>query len=157
MLHIGGALVQVGRDVIEKDTKTHAERRVTIDPRTIQVLVDYRTEIGLVLTAAEAHLSAEAYVFSHSPNGLEPWRPNYVTLAFGRLAKQHGAPGLRLHDLRHFAATTMLVNGIDVRTAAGRLGHAETSTTLDVYAHFVRAADERASNAVAAVLDDQAH
>ena len=48
----------------------------------------------------------------------------------------------------------MLVSGIDVRTASGRLGHANASTTLDVYAHFVRAADERAASAVAGVLDE---
>jgi integrase len=47
----------------------------------------------------------------------------------------------------------MLVNGVDVRTAAGRLGHANTSTTLDVYSHFVKAADELAAGTVASVLD----
>ena len=58
-----------------------------------------------------------------------------------------------MHDLRHFAATTMLVGGVDIRTAAGRLGHAQSSTTLDIYAHFVRAADERAASGLGAVLD----
>jgi len=49
-----------------------------------------------------------------------------ATLAFDRLAKREGMGHLRLHDLRHFAATTMLVRGVGVRTAAGRLGHAVT-------------------------------
>jgi integrase len=95
-------------------------------------------------------------VFSHHPGGLQPWRPNYVTLAFVRLTRREGLEGLRLHDLRHFAATTMLVGGVDVRTAAGRLGHAQSSTTLDIYAHFVRAADERAASAIGAALDASA-
>ena len=47
----------------------------------------------------------------------------------------------------------MLVNGVDVRTASGRLGHANASTTLDVYSHFVKVADERAAAAVADALD----
>jgi len=47
----------------------------------------------------------------------------------------------------------MLLNGIDVRTAAGRLGHARPSTTLDVYAHYTQPADRRASDTLAHSLD----
>ena len=80
-------------------------------------------------------------------------RPDYATLAFARLAAQLAIAKIRLHDLRHFAATTMLLNGIDVRTAAGRLGHARASTTLDIYAHYTQPADERASTTLANSLD----
>ena len=97
--------------------------------------------------------SDEAFVFSHHPAGLEPWRPHYATLAFRRLADERGLADVRLHDLRHFAATMMLTSGIDVRTAAGRLGHANTSTTLDIYSHFTQAADGRAADMLSAALD----
>ena len=53
--------------------------------------------------------------------------------------------GVRLHDLRHYVATRLLTNGIDVRTVAGRLGHRNPSTTLNVYAHFVPGSDREAS------------
>lgn len=92
-------------------------------------------------------------VFSHDPKGLTPWRPDYATLAFARLADQLGIAKVGLHDLRHFAATTMLLNGIDVRTTAGRLGHARASTTLDIYAHYTEPADQRASDTLANRLD----
>ena len=46
----------------------------------------------------------------------------------------------------------MLFNGIDVRTAAGRLGHARASTTLDVYAHYPALADQTASTTLAGLL-----
>ena len=152
-LHIEGSLVEVGGTLIEKDTKTHAERRISLDDRTLEVLAAHRMKLQSLLETARTTLSAEAFVFSHDPEGAHPWRPNYTTLAFGRLARQRGLAGLRLHDLRHFAATTMLANGVDVRTTASRLGHAQTSTTLDVYAHFVKAADQRAAGAVATALD----
>jgi len=42
-----------------------------------------------------------------------------------------------LHDLRHTAATTLLTAGVDVRTAAGVLGHASPSLTLLTYAHLM--------------------
>ena len=61
--------------------------------------------------------------------------------------------GIRLHDLRHFAATRMLLNGIDMRTTAGRLGHARASTTVDIYAHYTLPADQRAATILADVLN----
>ena len=98
-------------------------------------------------------VEADRYIFSHDPEGATPWRPDYATLAFARLADRLRIAKIRLHDLRHFAATTMLLNGIDVRTAAGRLGHARASTTLDIYAHYTQPADQRASDTLASSLD----
>ncbi len=44
---------------------------------------------------------------------------------------------MRLHDLRHFLATTLLGAGIDLQTVAGCLGHAGGGrTTFAVYSHF---------------------
>jgi integrase len=56
----------------------------------------------------------------------------------------------RLHDLRHWSATVAIGQGHDVRTVAGRLGHANPAMTLRVYAHAVAAADQ----AVAASLGE---
>jgi hypothetical protein len=56
-----------------------------------------------------------------------------------------GITGVRLHDLRHYVATTLLSAGVDVRTVAGRLGHSNASTTLNVYGHFQPAADRAAA------------
>ena len=152
-LHIAGAIVQINQTVIEKDTKTHAERRVALDEGTVRVLEALRDRMVLALAIAEEELPSDAFVFSHQPDGTVPWYPNYATLSFARLAEREGMGHVRLHDLRHFAATTMLVNGVDVRTTAGRLGHAQSSTTLNVYAHFVKAADAGAARAIGSVLD----
>jgi integrase len=42
------------------------------------------------------------------------------------------------HKLRHYSATELIRAGVDIRTVAGRLGHAEGSTTLTYYAAWVR-------------------
>ncbi|MGI8424180.1 MAG: tyrosine-type recombinase/integrase [Chloroflexota bacterium] len=44
---------------------------------------------------------------------------------------------IRIHDLRHAAASTMLGSGVDIPSVARVLGHARNSTTLDVYGHAV--------------------
>ena len=74
-----------------------------------------------------------------------------VTLAFGRIRDDLALP-VRLHDLRHFAATSMLVSGQDVRTVSGRLGHADAATTLGVYAHFLESADKDAADLMGDLL-----
>jgi integrase len=86
-----------------------------------------------------------SYVFGRSPGAIEPCVPNDVTKDFIQLRKQVGLEGVRLHDLRHFAATRMLVAGVPVRTVSGRLGHANAATTLGVCAHFVDASDRDAA------------
>jgi integrase len=149
MLHIAGAIAETGRGVLERPTKTHAERRLTLDPFTLAQLKQLRP--------ADAGGSDRRYIFSHDPTGQMPWRPSYVTLAFGRLARQLHITGIRLHDLRHSAATTMLVNGIDMRTTAGRLGHARASTTVDIYAHYTLPADQHAAATLADVLNRTRH
>ena len=70
--------------------------------------------------------------------------PGMATAAFARIARRAGLTTTRLHDLRHTAATTLLVAGVDVRTVAGVLGHASPSITLSTYAHLMPEAQREA-------------
>ncbi|MCA1707602.1 MAG: hypothetical protein LC808_31755 [Actinobacteria bacterium] len=45
-------------------------------------------------------------------------------------------------------------SGVDVRTVAGRLGHRNASTTLNVYSHFLAEADRDAANVLGKILHD---
>lgn len=57
-----------------------------------------------------------------------------------------------IHGLRHTITTLMLINGVDIKTVSGRLGHKKISTTLDIYAHYVKQADEKASQVIDNIL-----
>jgi len=113
---------------IAKTTKTNRSRAVALDPATIDALRR--------LAAVRQHaVEAGGYVLSASLEGSQPQRPDTVSHRFKRLrSKVPGAENVRLHDLRHAAATLMLASGHDVRTVADRLGHANPSMTLNVYA-----------------------
>ncbi len=149
---IRAALVQVNAVVTEKDTKTHQVRRVSIDEATVQMLNEYRERLEEICKTAGGRLKEDSFVFSHDPEGSTPWRPNYVTLAFCRIRDRLGLSGLRLHDLRHASASLMLANGVDLRTVSARLGHAQSSTTLDIYAHVIPGADQKAAKALGDLL-----
>ena len=61
-----------------------------------------------------------------------------------------------LKELRHYSATQLLASGVDLNTVAGRLGHAEGSTTLKFYAQFSRPADRQAAAVIPPSLTDSA-
>ena len=142
-----------GNVVLAKDTKTHAARRIGLDVRTVELLAELQAAQQERASRFRTAIAEDGYLFSHDIDARGPWRPDYATLAFGRLAKELDLPGLRLHDLRHFVATLMLVGGQDVRTVSGRLGHANAATTLGIYAHFMDAADHKAADFLGGVLD----
>jgi len=60
----------------------------------------------------------------------------------------------RLHDLRHWSATEAIGRGHDIRTVAGRLGHANPAMTLRTYAHALDGADAGVAATLATALEE---
>jgi integrase len=147
-LTISQAIVEVKGGIVEKDTKTHSIRRIALDEQTVAVLAEHKTQADQLASEAGCTLTGDGYVFTLDPAGKVPWTPDYATKQFQRFRQQVGLDGTRLHDLRHFAATSLLAAGVPVRTVSGRLGHANAATTLGVYAHFVEASDRMAAETI---------
>ena len=97
-------------------------------------------------------LQPSSYAFSRDADGKRPWVPNEVTKEFVRLRRVVDLGSVRLHDLRYFAATRLLAEGVPVRNVSGRLGHANASTTFSVYAHFVEESDREAPAKLGSLL-----
>ena len=133
--------------MVQPYPKSRKPRRVSIDPGTVEILrARLAEQRELAMACREGSLDPDPWIFSFSPTGDAPPRPDAFTRGFIRLRDRLQLGSVRLHDLRHYAATTMLTNGVDVRTVAGRLGHANPSTTLNIYAAFLPAADREAAN-----------
>lgn len=130
-----------GEGLIVKTTKTGCVRRVSLTGQSLDAL-DARRERR---TASGIDVGRGHFVFTSDPSGQRPWRPELITRRWERLRGAAGLRSVRIHDLRHYVATTLLAAGIDVRTVAHRLGHARTSTTLDRYWAFVPAGDRDAA------------
>lgn len=62
-------------------------------------------------------------------------------------------PVLSFHKLRHTSATLLIGQNTDIRTVAARLGHAQTSTTMNIYVHGLKSVDRKASDALEGLLD----
>ena len=150
----GVVLVQ-GR-LIEQGTKTHQSRRISLDVTTQENLSLHRSRMEEVAELAGTAITSDSFVFSQTVDGGVPWRPDSTTRAFRSLCQRAGVTGMRLHDLRHYVATRLLTAGVDVRTVAGRLGHRNPSTTLNVYSHFVPESDQKAADALGQIFGDAA-
>jgi integrase len=144
VLIASGVVRVAGRPLIDKDTKTHAKRRVAVGAETVELLKAHRARQAAAALAAGTTLPPEAYVFARSPDGRAAISPDGVSHRFQELAAQLGVRA-RLHDLRHFMVTQLVAGGVDWRTVSGRAGHADGHMTLATYAHFQQAQDRQAA------------
>ena len=82
----------------------------------------------------EGGLEEEDYLF-RQPGG-DSRVPGTFTFRFKKILQEGDLPdNLNVHSLRHTNASMLIAQGVDVRTVAGLLGHAQPSTTLDIYSH----------------------
>jgi len=132
--------------------KTHQTRTVALDAFTLAVLSQHRERVEKWARDADVVRSEDGYVLTFDPTGVEPMKPSSLGQAFTRLCHSMNADGLTLHSLRHFSASMLIASGRDVRTIAGRLGHADASTTLRVYAHMVEGRDQDAADFLGGLL-----
>lgn len=127
----------VGGVRVEDTTKSHRWREVPIPA----FLADR-------LGAAVEGLGLEDLVFTDSAGG--PLRPqNFLRRVWYPALASAGLPRITLHELRHTGASLAIGGGADVKVVQAMLGHADASTTLNVYAHLM---DDRLDE-VAEALD----
>ena len=117
-------------EIVESDTKSHRERIVTIPLGIWELLMALRQQQVLYSGVPDR----KQPIFT-DPDGHVP-HPDIFTRRLRKLYKQCGlSEEYHLHTLRHTNASLLISQGVDVRTVASLLGHAQASTTLDIYAH----------------------
>jgi hypothetical protein len=78
-----------------------------------------------------------------------PIRPEYLTHRFNTLVREFDLPPIRLHDLRHGAATLALASHTDLKVIQQMLGHSSIVTTADTYTSVLPETAHRAAQATA--------
>ncbi len=84
-------------------------------------------------------------------NGL-PMCPESVTTWLNRFAKRHGLHHINPHKFRHTMASMLIYQRVDPVSVSKRLGHAQVSTTTDIYAHVIAEADRQNADLLAGIL-----
>ncbi|MEX3100452.1 MULTISPECIES: tyrosine-type recombinase/integrase [unclassified Streptomyces] len=125
-------LVQLGWDVYEGSPKTASGvRLVALDHDTTDALLRHekaqqaeRLRFGPGWADTGRIFVAEDGTWLH---------PAKITAMFTRLVEETGLPPVRLHDLRHLAATLALLAGIDPKVVSEMLGHSDSAIMRDIY------------------------
>lgn len=132
--------------MIEQDPKTRTSRRSLSVPEWLMtMLAEHLARRGL------SGDDTDELVFV-SPGGEPLHYSNWRRRVWQPAIAGAGFENLTFHDLKHTAATALVEEGVDVKTAQLRLGHANPHTTLRIYAQVTQRADRAAADRVGARL-----
>lgn len=95
-------------------------------------------------------LLPSAYVFTTGIG--TPLEARNVVRSFKALLHQAGLRDVRFHDLRHSAATLLLVQGVPTRVVMEILGHSQQATTTNTYQHVVPELQREAADRMSALF-----
>ena len=80
--------------------------------------------------------------------------PDSIYKWFTAFVKRAGLPPVTVHSLRHTYASLMIADGTPLVNVSHSLGHAQVSTTTNIYAHVIAAAEARAAEVFDRFSDD---
>lgn len=133
-----------GKGKIFLEPKTRAgQRAIKLGEGVLQKLRVHKEQQSLQKTFAGSQWQGKDLIF---PTRIgTPEDPGNLRKDFLKVLDKAGLPHIRIHDLRHTAASIMLNRGVPPIVVSRRLGHANPSTTLNVYAHlYMESQDEPA-------------
>lgn len=136
--------VEITGRIIDSLPKTDAGMRaIALDRDTTEALERHRSSDW-------SSPAADGFVFCW-PGG-RPLRPDWLTHRFVEIITELKLPPIRLHDLRHGAATLALAAGADVRIVQEMLGHTNYAFTADTYVSVLSAQSRMAADAAAVAV-----
>lgn len=136
-LKVSRALIEVkGVGVVEKSTKGKRSRTISLDYKTLRILAAHRRaqvaqaeQLGVTLDPhGDRRIVAN---MADDPTGQTAYTPGWLSHGW---QTARGESGMRLHDLRHWYATKVLESRqATIAELSSWLGHAQVSTTLNIY------------------------
>jgi len=142
-----------GKGLYEKEPKTKSSLRSLKLPHEIfNLLKEHKSWQERQRQIHGTAWTNSDYVFTQE-NG-NPMRPDNISGFFAKFARKLDLPkGITFHSLRHTSATLLIAGGMSPRTVASRLGHAQVSTTMNIYSHQLQSADAKAAEVLSDMLN----
>jgi integrase len=136
-----------GYGYYEGEPKTRSSRRRIVLPCvTLDALKEHRIQQDTARMKVGDKWHEKGLVFCDCYGGF--FSPDEVLRYFSKLLKKTGLPHMRFHDLRHSAATILLVAGVHPKVVQERLGHSTIAMTLDVYSHVLPSMQQEAAGKI---------
>jgi integrase len=146
--HDGQLLIDLAIEITSRSDGAPELREAETKAASVRAVALNADTVGIIDALRRARGSYGPWMCGLGPELVSPDRIS----CWRKRARQTSGigPKWRLYDVRNWSATVAIGQGHDVRTVAGRLGHANPAMTLRVYAHAFAAADQ----AVAAGLGE---
>lgn len=126
--------------IFTKEPKTEGSiRQISVPQLLLDTLKEYRlyyNDLADKWGAKWVH-SDRLFVREHG----EPMSPDTINFWFKKLLNGTDLPHVTVHSLRHTNITLQIAAGVPLVTVAARAGHSRTSTTTDIYSHFIKSQD----------------
>ncbi len=144
-------LYAADRGIYEDTPKTAtSDRFVSLPVETMQLLKQYKAWQAEERLRLGGYYEDKGFLFAQDTGN--PMHPDSVTTWLDRFSKRHSLPHINPHAFRHTMASMLYFNGVDSVSISKRLGHAQVSTTTDIYAHVIQEADQRNADILADVF-----
>lgn len=150
MMSITKSLKVVEGQVYEKTTKTESSvRTIKLSESTIKVLKEYQEwQNAYIKVLGRRWVGTEDRIFT-SKEGKYMF-PGVCDHILRHIVHKYDLDPICFHELRHTCASLLINSGIDPKSVSKRLGHADTSITMEIYTH----AFEESKNACADKFDE---
>lgn len=125
-------------------------RYISLPAETMQLLKKYKMWQNSERLRLGQYYTNRKFVFAQDDGS--PMHPDSVTNWLDKFSKRHQLPHIHPHAFRHTMASMLYFGGVDSVSISKRLGHAQVSTTANIYAHVMEEADQRNAEIIADIM-----
>lgn len=136
----------VGEGVRLKSTKNERCRTVSIPHHLLKLLEKFNEQSIRERDLIEDKLEWQDHFFIFANEFGKPIRPDSISQWWRRFTNKFKLKHIRFHELRHTSATLLINEGVHAKVISERLGHADISTTMNIYGHVLSEADQAAAD-----------
>lgn len=119
--------------VIDTPKSQKSVRNIPMPQKIISLLEEHRKQQEQEIQAASGAYQDSGFVFQNALGN--PVEPRTLQDTLHRITREAGLENVYFHALRHTFATRAVEQNVDIKTLSEILGHADMSTTLNLYAH----------------------
>ena len=133
-----------------REPKRSSKRTINLPQVCVSALLEHRTIQEQEKRLAGSRWQEGDYVFTSGIG--TPMEPRNLERAYREILAIAGLHHVRIHDLRHTAATLLLTQGVHPRVVMELLGHSQIAITMNTYSHVVPSLMKEAANQMDAAL-----
>lgn len=120
-----------------------SERPLRISRTAVCILLEYKAwQDQQRSLMGDAWMDRDGRIFTRDDG--QPMFPDSITQWFHKFVQRHGLPDVHIHSLRHTYASLMIADGTPLVVVSHNLGHAQVSTTSNIYSHVIASAEAQA-------------